>query len=315
MTPEGKVSHIAMNVIKSTHRMGQQVVRMTPEGIESEDGMLRDHDYMLVSNEENADGLHEFVQQRQLGMHVMTQIRPSREGQDLVVRWQDQDDLVIPLDRTRGKIVKAKIWDDVVIAVDQGERTANWFSDHLDKKVRLVRAVGPQFHRPARQNYMANSNTLRFQDGYPLHWITQEDVAELEQVAGVEPGEWGWERFRPQFVVEGLPAQYIHSLLQVLIAGVPVLEPKPCGRCPIPTHNQETGVKTPQLSKALLSYKAWLNADNGIDPIFGENGLPQGSGIVRVGSPVEVIELREGGEQLVYGPIAEMRELQVANKN
>ncbi len=302
--PEAKIARLAIYPVKSCHRMDLSEGRLTMEGIEMLDGNVRDHDFMVVDAIPNPNGEHEFVQQRLRGMNMMTQIIPAYENNNLVLRWQEQDQIVLDLDHTKDVVKPVKIWDDVVYAVDQGDSAAKWFTQHLERDVRLVRAVGAQFNRPARQNYMANNNTQRFQDGYPILWGDIADVKELEEIAGME---LGWERFRPQILTEGFQAQYIHSLLEVMVSGIPMLEPKPCVRCPIPQIDQESGEKSKEPKASLEKYKVWADKRNKLDPIFFENGLPQSEGEIRVGDSVRVVSQRS--EKLVYSSRKAMQQM------
>lgn len=299
----GNISHLALYPIKSVGRLELTKARLSQSGLETVEGGLKDHDFMVVSAIANEQGIFEFVQQRQRGMNVMTQIKPHFEGGALSLSWGEKDTIAVPLDFDKGVVIPVKVWDDVCQAIDQGDQVAEWFSDHLAKPVRLVRAIGESFKRMARQSYLANDNQMRFQDGYPIHWFPQEDVTELEERAGVE---LGWERFRPQLVAEGFEPQFVHAIFGLNIAGIPCDQPKPCERCPIPQINQDTGEKTAEPNRTLMKYKVWENQHGDLNPIFGENINPHGEGIVQVGDEVEVSSLRT--EPLVYGSYQDMKQ-------
>lgn len=298
----GNISHLALYPVKSAARLELPQARLTESGLETVESGLKDHDFMVVSAVANEQGVFEFVQQRQRGMNVMTQIRPHFEAGALSLSWGDQDTIAVPLDYDKGIVIPVKVWDDVCQAMDQGDELASWFSDHLSKPVRLVRAVGESFQRQARQSYLENDNQMRFQDGYPIHWFPQEDVSELEKKAGVE---LGWERFRPQIVAEGFEPQFVHAIFGLNVAGIPCDQPKPCERCPIPQIDQDTGEKSGEPNRTLMKYKVWRNKHGDLNPIFGENINPHGEGVVQVGDEVEVTSLRPEG--LVYGSYQEMK--------
>lgn len=300
---KGRISRIALYPIKSVARLELTQARLTPTGLETVDGHLKDHDFMVVSASVNSDGVHEFVQQRLRGMNIMTQIRPQYENGNLSLRWGTDDTISLPLDVKEGKVIPVQIWDDVCYAVDQGDQLASWLTAHLGQPVRLVRAVGELFERKARQTYVTNNNHVRFPDGYPIHWFDQSDVTELEDDKHANQ-PLGWERFRPQLVTEGFDAQFVHAIFGLSIAGIPADQPKPCERCPIPQINQDTGVKTAEPNRALMKYKVWRNKRGELQPIFGENINPHGEGIIEVGSEVEVMSLRE--PRLVYGSYEDM---------
>lgn len=298
----GSIAHISMVAIKSTHQLELSQARLTKSGIETVEGGLRDHDFMLISAAANADGEHEFVQQRQPGMNIMTQVLPHFENGVLTVSWANKDSIIVPLDYTNGTVIPVKIWKDVCQAVDQGDDLAQWFSEHLGKPVRLVRAIDPSFSRITSQRYLVGDNQVRFQDGYPIHWFPQEDVTELEEKSGVK---LGWERFRPQIIGKGFEAQFVHAILSLTIAGILCEQPKPCERCPIPQIDPDTGEKTAEPNRTLMKYKAWRNMDGEVSPIFGENINPKGEGIISVGDEIQVVSLRP--VPLVYGVYSDIK--------
>jgi uncharacterized protein len=298
----GYVDKLIIYPLKSGGRLLVNEAFVTRDGVQTVEGGLRDHDFMAVDAEPNQDGIHEFVQQRQRGMHIMTQIRPEYEAGTFSLTWAGNDRIEVPLDVVVGKALAVQVWDDVCIAVDQGDQLAKWLSEHLGKSVRLVRAVGSEFNRQARQTYVSNDNGMRFQDGYPIHWFPMASVRELEDKAGVE---LGWERFRPQMVAERFDAQTEHLIWLAMMADIPFDQPKPDERCPVPQINQDTGEKTAEPNRTLMQYKVWKNKRGEFNPIFGENANPRAEGIVRVGDRIEVLEFRE--EALVYGSYKDMK--------
>lgn len=304
MTPEavGSVLHLSIKPLKSSGgRLLVNEARITPAGLETVDGRIRDHDFMLVEAEPDAMGIHHFVHQRQKGMGQMVHIQPHLDGKQLYVDWKGVDAIEIPLDVSHGPEIPVQIWDDQCMAFDHGDTLASWFTKHLNHSVRLVQAKGPNFNRQARQKYYSNKNPMRFQDGGPIHWFTIEDVEELEEMAGVK---LGWERFGPQLVAQGFPPQMIHAMLKVTVGEVPMVNGWPCGRCPIPQRDQDSGEKTAEPNRTLWQYKAYL-LDGNPAVMFGENGLPDGEGVVRVGDPIEVVDWRN--EVVVYDSLKNIR--------
>ncbi len=300
MKPEvkGRIEHIAFHPVKGAAALETLQARFTKEGIEG------DRQFMVVRAIPDEHGVFNFITQRDKrneldkpqGLAVMSLIKPQLVGGHLFLTWQGRDSIEVPRDYNTGKEIPVRIWDDVVEAVDQGNQLAEWLSDHLKLDTRLVKAAG-SFHRDARQNYVQNDNTVRFQDAYPAHWFFQESVDELSRIAG-EP--ISWKTFRPNLVVSGSPAQTEHVFATGEIGGIPFINPKPCDRCPVTNVDQETGeIKVGRSLTHLAKYKRWKKNTGEQVVIFGENMLPQGEGEIKIGD--EIVLLKRRNPPLAYG--------------
>src|SRR3989338_1519806 len=180
-------------------------------------------------------------------------------------------------DRNSGNELYTRVWDDNFYAVDQGDLPAEWLGDHLGLRARLVKASG-SFERRCSQKWLENDNPLLFHDGYPVHWLPIKSVHELSEIAGEEIP---WQSFRPQIVVEGMPAQYEHKIFSGVIGETSFVQPKPCDRCPVTLVDQETGKVRQKVEKygkfgtepllTLERYKQWQKAPGKRKVIFGEN--------------------------------------------
>ncbi len=288
---------------------------LTPAGIETVEG-VKDHWFMFVRAEAE-DGVHKKITQRDRrdktdrtqGFSDMVHIRPQFHDGDLYLTWDGEDPIVVPLDNNNGnKYLPVELWEGTYVAADQGNEVAEWASAHLTYPVRLVKASGP-FGRFARQNYMNNTNPVRMQDGYPVHWFAMESVEELnvkaQEFAAASGGkvvfeQIAWESLRPQMVATGMPAQYEHTIHEGAVSGVVFKDPKPCGRCTVTKVDQHTGTVNKLDPNAVLAgYKFWLNIRGEPETIFGENMLPKGTGTISVGDPIEVFSFRDPALQ--YG--------------
>jgi hypothetical protein len=292
-----------------------QDVVLTPAGVETVEG-VRDHDFMLVRATPDLQGVHLKITQRDKrtkedraqGLSDLARIKPQFIAGALHFTWDRQDPIQVPLDYDDGRETTVEVWDGVYTAIDQGDKLASWASEHLELPVRLVRATG-SFRRLAPQNYMENSNPVRFQDGYPVHWITRSSVAELnERARSLSENSGGkipyneilWQSFRPQFVVDNLPAQYEHQIHSGKMSGTLFIDPKPCDRCPMPRVDQESGTLNPlDPNTVLATYKSWVNIRGEHKNIFGENMNPQEEGLVYVGDKIMATKLRN--PPLIYG--------------
>jgi uncharacterized protein YcbX len=100
------------------------------EAVLTETGLDLDRAWMVV------DEAGEFVSQRELPR--MALIRPQLKLSEVVLRAPGMLALHLAID-TVEEPVRVRIWDDEVAAYDMGAVAAQWFSDFLGSKLRLVR--------------------------------------------------------------------------------------------------------------------------------------------------------------------------------
>ncbi|MBI4170668.1 MAG: MOSC N-terminal beta barrel domain-containing protein [Candidatus Aenigmarchaeota archaeon] len=307
-----KISNIAFYPIKSTAGIEIPSATLTPAGLVF--GNYKDHEFMVVSNDRKfidanrkgsyKSGLHYFITQRdkrserdvEQGLSRMALIKTQMDDGLLRLTWNYSDPIEVPYDRNSGGEIPVIIWEDEAQAVDQGDKLAEWFSDHLNLPLRLVKAAGP-FRRMARQNYMENNNPINFHDAYPAHWFS---AASVRQVCSIAQENIPWQSFRPQIVVSGVPPQYEHNVFYGGIAGIPFFNPKPCDRCSITLVEPGTGeVRGKEPLRSLAKYKKWKDRSGKIKVIFGENMVPQGTGEINIGDEIVTYLFRD--PPLVYG--------------
>jgi uncharacterized protein YcbX len=182
------------------------------------------------------------------------------------------------------------VWDDEVDAYDMGDTAAQWFSDFLGRKLRLVR-FDPERRRLSNLQWTGGVEApVQFSDGYPLLVASEGSLAELNRrllAAGHEAV--GIERFRPNIVLAAMEAHDEDRLdtLRIAADDEVLLRPvKPCARCPIPDIDPATAQSAPHVSDALQAYRR--NEVVGGAVSFGMNaiivkGVEQ---MLRVGQPV-----------------------------
>ena len=229
------------------------------EAILTETGLEFDRAWMVV------DAQGEFVTQRELPR--MALIRPQLKTQDMVLRAPGMLALHIALDQVQ-EPVRVKVWKDEVQAYDMGDIAAQWFSDFLGAKLRLVR-FDPEEKRSSSARWTDGVEALnQFSDGYPLLVISEASLAGLNeklQAAGHAPVTM--ERFRPNIVLGATASPAADALsahdedridvLQITTEqGVARLKPvKPCARCPIPNIDPATAVSSPEVNDTLQTYR------------------------------------------------------------
>ena len=199
------------------------------EALLTETGLDLDRAWMVVDE----DG--EFVSQRELPR--MALIRPTIRLSDVVLRAPGMLALHLQID-TVEEPVKVRVWDDEVPAYDMGAVAAQWFTDFLGRKLRLVR-FDPDHRRLSSLQWTGGVEAPnQFADGYPLLLASTASLDLLNaKLAAAGHAPVGIERFRPNIVLAGLEAHDEDRLELVSIAtdeGEVQLRPvKPCSRCPM----------------------------------------------------------------------------------
>lgn len=236
------------------------------EALLIETGLEFDRAWMLV----DADG--EMVTQRELPRMALveTQLRQS----DLKVKAPGMLALHLAFDQVEGPTT-ATVWGDTVKAYDMGDLAAQWFSDFLGKKLRLVR-FDPDQKRLSDKSWTGDIDAEnQFSDGFPLLVVSKASLAELNQrlaAAGAPAAEMA--RFRPNIVIDGpgLAAHGEDHLDEIRVAspeGEVVLKMvKPCSRCSIPDVDPATAATSHAVGDALQAYRA---GDRGVT--FGMNAV------------------------------------------
>jgi uncharacterized protein len=232
-----------------------------------ETGLELDRAWMLV-DEQGA-----FVTQREQPRLALVQTSLRRS--DLLLRAPGMLALHVALDRVETP-VRVQVWDDWVQAYEMGALAAQWFSDFLGRRVRLVR-FDPQFTRPSASRWTgAHKAQTAFADGFALLVTSTASLAELNRrleargAAAVD-----MRRLRPNIVLDGIEAHdedHIDSLEIDTPQGTVQLKlVKPCARCTIPGVDPATGVQGFEVIDALASYRSDARFDGAAT--FGMNAI------------------------------------------
>ena len=233
-------------------------------------GLAFDRHWMLI------DEQGKFVTQRTVP--EMSQIRIELFEDRMSVEMLGMGSIEIPFTAT-GPRLRAEIWKDTLGVQEVSNSSHEWFSDALQRKIRLVcmpddvsRQVDPAFARLGDE--------VGFADGYSFLMLSQASLDDLSERMGSKMDAL---RFRPNLVIQGVSAFEEDEYQDFSINDVSFKAVKPCARCVIPTIDPATGKKDPKLNKVLAEYRT---KENSI--MFGQNLIHDGVGILKVGSEVLV---------------------------
>ena len=222
------------------------------ESLLIETGFEFDRAWMVV----DAEGM--FLSQRQLPR--MALIQPTLKSDEMVLRAPGMLALHVALD-TVEKATRVQVWDDAVAAYDMGDLAAQWFSDFLGQRLRLVR-FDPEQKRLSDKAWTGDiAAENAFSDGFPILVTSTASLAEMNRrlrLAG-QP-DITLARFRPNLVLDGLDAHGEDHLDELVFSAaegeVRLKLVKPCTRCSIPDVDPVTAVSGQAVGDVLASYRA-----------------------------------------------------------
>jgi uncharacterized protein YcbX len=238
------------------------------ESLLIETGLELDRAWMLVDQD------HCFVSQRELPR--MTLVQPTLRGDDMVLRAPGMLALHVALDRVENPL-QVTVWQDRVKAYDMGDLAAQWFSDFLGQRLRLVR-FDPEQQRLSDRRWTGELPAqTAFADGFALLVISTASLAELNrclQQRGAAAVDM--RRFRPNIVLDGIDAHdedHIDTLDVDTVEGPVRLKlVKPCVRCTIPDVDPASGEPGQRVGDALAGYRSDPRVGGAVT--FGMNAVP-----------------------------------------
>jgi uncharacterized protein len=226
VTTLATVTGLFIYPVKSGRGLPRERARLVATGLEW------DRQWMLI----NGKGV--FLSQRTHPQ--LTQIVPELAKDALVLNAPGQRALAVPY-LGAGERVAVRVHQDPCVGIDQGREAAEWLSAVVGEPVRLVR-VPPEPERRANPKFAgATVAPMGFADGFPMLVCNQ---ASLDDLNARMPQEIPMGRFRPNLVLEGLPA-WAEDRIDTLDFGEVTLRlVKPCTRCSIPSIDQLTGERS-----------------------------------------------------------------------
>jgi uncharacterized protein YcbX len=201
------------------------------------------------------------------------------------------------------RLVRVAIFGSACEAFDLGDEAADWISAELGEAVRLVQ-VPNNIRRVAKYDPEGATTTIAFQDAGTMIATSKPSLEDLNariRNRGKDPVPMN--RFRPNLVFDGCTPYEEDTWRLVRIGDVFLHFTLPSGRCGITTLDQETGIRhhgEPLITLAL--YRRWRRpGSESAKPIFGMNVNHEGTGVLRVGDEIEVLE--RGGPFVQHGSV------------
>ena len=249
---------------------------LTPTGLDL------DRAWMVV------DGAGECVSQRQLPR--MALIRPQIKTREVVLRAPGMLALHLEIEAV-DQPAEVRLWGRQLRAYDMGNVAAQWFSDFLGVRLRLVR-FDPDERNLSNMRWTGGLEAEnQFSDGYPLLVLGEAALPPLNaRLAAAGQAPVGIERFRPNIVLAGIEAHDEDRVERLRIdTGDGVVElglVKPCPRCPIPNVDPATAEIHPAIGDALQAYRQDPRLDGAVS--FGMNAIVLGGfdQVLRTGQAV-----------------------------
>ena len=180
--------------VKSCRGVAVEEARLTEAGLE------HDREWMIVT----PDG--RFVTQRELPRLALVETRLAEDALVLSAPGASASagvaSVTVPFGQA-GAPVEVTVWRDRCLAFDQGEAASQWLSAFAGRPLRLVR-FDPSRPRASEAAWTGGLSALtRFSDGFALLAISRASLADLNARLAVP---LPMDRFRPNLVLDGLPA-------------------------------------------------------------------------------------------------------------
>jgi len=276
---DATVSQLFVFPVKGCRGITLREATLAATGLEI-DG-IGDREWVIV------DGDSEFLSQREHPKLALVDTRYTPSSLRLKAPGMLQ--LEVPF-ASEGDVVKARVWDDTVSAVTQGEIADAWFSNYLGVSARLLR-FDPEHTRLASHRWTGKDDApYKFADAFPLLVTSEASLADLNrrlQQRGLAAIDM--QRFRPNLVLAGIEAYEEDYVDRIRIGDAVLRVVKPCARCSVPGVDPATGEHSSVVPDLLATYRGRTGGEpQGV--MFGVNAIVEsGAGsLLRAGSAAEV---------------------------
>jgi len=263
------LSQIFTHPVKSMRGLQFSHAQVTPSGL------AFDRIFMLTET----DG--RFITARQHPQLVL--FTPTLLSNGIVITAPDNQSVTVTFADFQTIKQPTEVWGNHFTAHLAADSVNDWFSQYFNRPVQL-RWLGTELTRRIKH---FPDMPLSFADGYPFLLVNEASFELLQERCPV-PLELI--QFRPNLVVDHVPAFAEDSWKTIKIGEIIFDVVKPCTRCILTTVNPETGKKS-RLEEPLTSLQQFRSKENG-DIDFGMNLIARNHGVIRTHDKVEVLETR-----------------------
>ena len=240
-------------------------------------GLAHDRRWMIV------DPQGQFITQRQDPRLALLSVGLLPAGIRLSLPGKGAIDIALPPPDTEQ--IEVFVWRDRVIATPGGAHADSWLTEVLGWPCRLVYMSNPDRARPVDPDFGAADDRVSFADGFPILATAQASLGDLN--ARLDESV-PMNRFRPNLVVSGGDAWAEDKWRRVRIGSVVFRAVKDCARCIVTTIDQVTSEKSP-LNEPIRTLATFRRKAGG-RIIFGQNLVPDGGGVLRIGDRVTPLD-------------------------
>jgi uncharacterized protein YcbX len=270
-----RIAELNLYPVKGCRGIALRSAKIASTGLEA--GEIGDRELVIV------DAAGEFLSQREHPKMALIETRLTSSS--MLIKAPGMLLLEVPF-ASEGDVVRVMVWDDAVSAVTQGDIADRWMTDFLGTPARLVR-FDYEGRRLASHRYTGKIDApFKFADAFPLLVTNTASLADVNARLGRQGHPpVGMERFRPNIVLDGMPA-FDEDFVKMLRVGPLAIRPvKRCARCTVPGVDPATAEQSSTVPDLLAGFR---RTDDGV--MFGVNAIVvEGAGTaLSVGDEVQV---------------------------
>ena len=214
----------------------------------------------------------------------LVRMRARTAGGEFRLDLDGREPLAVRRPGAGARAARVWIWGQACAALDAGDEAARWMSEALEKPVRLV-AMDDHVKRRPDPDCTLPDDEVSFADCYPVLAIGRRSLDDLNTRT---PAPVSMRRFRPNFVFGGGAPYAEDAWRRIRIGEVEFEGVENCQRCELPTVDPETGIPDARREPMRTLARYRRRAGGGV--FLGQNLVPRGTGTVRVGDRVVVLE-------------------------